>query len=382
MSAASSNTTQRYRPAAVPSAVKGLRPGAVTILKPLFNVLQVDGWESFCPRVGPPYSYYNIPDARAAAAAAALRRRFNASGSSCKDADVIDESQAAWERSAMNEAGAVSSVGVSAFTAAGVAIYGSCDGLTTEEAAAAFAAGRRVRALQGDAGDFMGDPDALVDALNGLCSDDAHAESALAMMLVGANLPPGTNAYFHCVEDDTIVQLADAFRPKSAPETGAPAGHKTPSNKAATFVRACCFWCRQPGVHEGVHLLTCNGCKALSYCSKACQTEDWKAWHRLECKSGPAPVAYEAASVTSVTSIDGTPLAGDRLCVIEDGIQIKNPREPFLQKFVCALHGQYDGWGLTIMGANSSKGAWVPYTPAGLRVSFMGKIRPPGCRRG
>jgi len=32
------------------------------------------------------------------------------------------------------------------------------------------------------------------------------------MLLVGANVPPGQNVYFHC-PDDTVVQLSDAFRP-------------------------------------------------------------------------------------------------------------------------------------------------------------------------
>ena len=107
--------------------------------------------------------------------------------------------------------------------------------------------------------DFDGRPDkqavmqALANAVEDACSDDAHAESALAMMVVGANLPPGRdqpvlqvlstssarifnlsvlrymasydvvnnvcctlppgrNVYFHCAAGDTVVQLSDTFR--------------------------------------------------------------------------------------------------------------------------------------------------------------------------
>lgn len=40
---------------------------------------------------------------------------------------------------------------------------------------------------------------------------------------------------------------------------------------------------------EGGKLTICSGCKGVSYCSKACQREHWKAGHRHECTSSSSP---------------------------------------------------------------------------------------------
>jgi MYND finger len=32
-------------------------------------------------------------------------------------------------------------------------------------------------------------------------------------------------------------------------------------------------------------LLKCSGCKKARYCSKECQSKDWKVLHKLECRS-------------------------------------------------------------------------------------------------
>lgn len=142
------------------------------------------------------------------------QRRFLKSDAVCKDADVLDD-YAEYHRGA--QFGGTISAEILALSA-GVAMYVACDGLTGEEAMAAFRAGKRVRSLLEHVGDLLtvgqnpGFRQPLADAVNGACSDDAHAESALAMMLAGANLPPGQNVYFHCAADDTVVQLCDAFR--------------------------------------------------------------------------------------------------------------------------------------------------------------------------
>ena len=36
---------------------------------------------------------------------------------------------------------------------------------------------------------------------------------------------------------------------------------------------------------DGTPLDQCGGCKRCYYCSKACQTADWKAGHKAECKT-------------------------------------------------------------------------------------------------
>ena len=119
--------------------------------------------------------------------------------------------------------------------------------------------------------------------------------------------------------------------------------------------------CRQPGVNEGVHLRTCDGCKAVSYCGRACQTTDWKLWHRAECRSSNRPVA----------SIDGLPLAGDRCSVVGATRRVGVSK---ITSMILAnnLRGYYDGWTLVVMCGvpQSGAAAWVPYIPAGLiRVS-------------
>jgi hypothetical protein len=196
------------------AGVKGLRVGSFAVLDDLFHVLVVPGWPN---RVDDAVArgedtLWDSRAARAAAAAAALRRRFLESESSCKDADVLDA--CAVQRAQVLRGGSSATLQPRmAALSAGVAMYAAIDGLTGGEAAAAFRAGLLVRSMHGDAGDFLaGSSEALANAVNGACSVDAHAESALAMMLVGANLPPGRNVYFHCAADDTIVQLSDAFR--------------------------------------------------------------------------------------------------------------------------------------------------------------------------
>ena len=36
---------------------------------------------------------------------------------------------------------------------------------------------------------------------------------------------------------------------------------------------------------DGTPLDYCGGCKRCFYCSKACQSADWKAGHKAECKT-------------------------------------------------------------------------------------------------
>jgi hypothetical protein len=46
----------------------------------------------------------------------------------------------------------------------------------------------------------------------------------------------------------------------------------------------CCFWCC--ATTFSADLQPCGACKAVRYCGKACQTADWRAYHKgKECKS-------------------------------------------------------------------------------------------------
>lgn len=48
-----------------------------------------------------------------------------------------------------------------------------------------------------------------------------------------------------------------------------------------------CYWCRKTSL--SCHLQLCVQCKSVVYCSRDCQVNDWKAFHKVECpqlKSG------------------------------------------------------------------------------------------------
>jgi hypothetical protein len=53
------------------------------------------------------------------------------------------------------------------------------------------------------------------------------------------------------------------------------------TSKAATQASSVCAKC---GGHGKPDLKKCSGCRAVEYCSKACQSEDWKA-HKIQCQS-------------------------------------------------------------------------------------------------
>ena len=57
--------------------------------------------------------------------------------------------------------------------------------------------------------------------------------------------------------------------------------------------------CAGPGCErrlrpDGAPLDVCNNCRRTCYCSKACQTADWKAGHKAECKALIAAAAAAA----------------------------------------------------------------------------------------
>lgn len=48
-----------------------------------------------------------------------------------------------------------------------------------------------------------------------------------------------------------------------------------------------CYFYQCGELEERVTFMVCSGCRLVSYCSKRCQTEDWKTGgHREDCKQG------------------------------------------------------------------------------------------------
>ena len=59
---------------------------------------------------------------------------------------------------------------------------------------------------------------------------------------------------------------------------------------ATAINRRCQTRCAGPGCErrlreDGAPLEQCAGCLRTYYCGKACQTADWKAGHKKECKA-------------------------------------------------------------------------------------------------
>ncbi len=54
-------------------------------------------------------------------------------------------------------------------------------------------------------------------------------------------------------------------------------------NQSGWMDTSCCFWCEKTKLTTE-RLFLCTGCMSVSYCSKVCQKNDWKAFHKPECR--------------------------------------------------------------------------------------------------
>ena len=72
----------------------------------------------------------------------------------------------------------------------------------------------------------------------------------------------------------------------------------------------CCSSCKKPGANDK-HLKSCAKCKTAKYCSKECQTEDWKTKHKVRCqeirKYQAAIEKEEAFAAQGFTRVRGVP---------------------------------------------------------------------------
>jgi len=76
-------------------------------------------------------------------------------------------------------------------------------------------------------------------------------------------------------------------------------------------------------------MLTCSGCRAMHYCSKACQKEHWKGVHKQICSR--ENVAKQAMRVTDFCSRMLTVLSmrGDKMCMEECSAGIRHLKTAF-----------------------------------------------------
>ena len=70
--------------------------------------------------------------------------------------------------------------------------------------------------------------------------------------------------------------------------------------------------CKLRARDDGAPLDVCVSCRRTSYCGKACQTADWKAGHRKECKALAAEAAAAAAATTTSTTTGGSSAVADK----------------------------------------------------------------------
>jgi hypothetical protein len=111
---------------------------------------------------------------------------------------------------------------------------------------------------------------------------------ALVNFLLGE--PPDVNCFVFSEPDGKIVEAWRGFH--RSPNAGALP--KLPENatasdileyissgKAGRIDQSCCFWCEKNVFSS--RLSVCVKCRAVSYCSKECQTNDWRAFHKREC---------------------------------------------------------------------------------------------------
>jgi hypothetical protein len=71
----------------------------------------------------------------------------------------------------------------------------------------------------------------------------------------------------------------------------------------------CCYWCEKTSL--GCSLSLCSRCRKVSYCSRECQTNDWKAFHKQECRHLRAGASRQEVGM-GLTRLDTLKRPGER----------------------------------------------------------------------
>jgi hypothetical protein len=73
-------------------------------------------------------------------------------------------------------------------------------------------------------------------------------------------------------------------KPQAAKPKPKPKPKPTPRPENLDAKKGTCFACGAKKAEKGGDLLKCSGCRFAQYCSKECQTSEWKNGHKLICK--------------------------------------------------------------------------------------------------
>jgi hypothetical protein len=96
--------------------------------------------------------------------------------------------------------------------------------------------------------------------------------AAIPVIYTSPMSPPGT-----LQPAPTGPAKPKAAKPKPKPKS-------TPRLEDLDAKKGTCFACGAKKAEKGDDLLKCGGCRFAKYCSKECQTSDWKNGHKLICK--------------------------------------------------------------------------------------------------
>ena len=124
----------------------------------------------------------------------------------------------------------------------------------------------------------------LLHAMGGAYLETRNCSAALshftrALEIYRALLPPDHPSATDCLENIAIVNgmLGNVNAAATADAAAA-------STARRSQVQCAAAGCPRKVKADGSPLDQCSGCKRCFYCSKSCQTADWKAGHKAECK--------------------------------------------------------------------------------------------------
>lgn len=125
--------------------------------------------------------------------------------------------------------------------------------------------------------------------------------------------------------------------------------HPSSASQAVKAFKDYCGRCRKES--ESASLNKCGGCKSVVYCSKECQTLDWKAGHRQICK-----VLVGGADAQTLAKIEG--------------FTFKYSADAEGEGEICALFGQ---------GGTTKVDFWTGKLPAGFKLNTFFDVK---CQEG